>query len=528
MKKKLQYICVQPRLIYYAWQVEVMINNFIKNGIEPDKINIICSTQNNIIVDSWKKLVEGYEKVKFFFYEDTRENSKYISSIRPHILAKHFTKHTELQNDVIFYHDCDMIFTKPVSWDKFLDDDVWYASDAISYIGARYIKEKEYGIYEKMCDIIGIDKSIPEMNEFDSGGAQYIMKNVDATFWEKVYYDSEKLYEFFLEHLEQYPETDSYHPIQKWTADMWALLWNAWYFKHQVKVVPEMAFAWPTQDASDWYKHLIFHNAGVSSEQTGMFCKVNYIKRLPYDITLDYDTNRCSIHYAKEILDTAKVSKLVDPVKVYLKDKKVAVGLFGIHYQEQLQHWMGWITQVNYKRVFANNKRQLLDSFIPSFYSETYFSEKQEELVQDFKFKQIRFREVNNTKAADMETVFYTRNTIFTDTIKLILEDSEKYDYVLLMRYDLRFRTFPLEYVKFDKINLMCKTKWGDDENLVDDNFYFMPYSKLKMFYETITKIPLTISSHNYHKHFNSEDVSYLVEGKFYSHEIPTYFIQRT
>ena len=37
--KNLRYICVQPRILYYAWQVEVMINNFIKHGINPNNID---------------------------------------------------------------------------------------------------------------------------------------------------------------------------------------------------------------------------------------------------------------------------------------------------------------------------------------------------------------------------------------------------------------------------------------------------------------------------------------------------------
>ena len=41
--KNLRYICVQPRILYYAWQVEVMINNFIKHGINPNNIDIVVA-----------------------------------------------------------------------------------------------------------------------------------------------------------------------------------------------------------------------------------------------------------------------------------------------------------------------------------------------------------------------------------------------------------------------------------------------------------------------------------------------------
>ena len=95
--KKLKYICVQPRLLYYAWQVEVMINNFINNGINPNDINIIVSWNPNDTTSSieniepWDKLVNCYKSINFYFYEDTRNSPvNYISSVRPNALKQHF------------------------------------------------------------------------------------------------------------------------------------------------------------------------------------------------------------------------------------------------------------------------------------------------------------------------------------------------------------------------------------------------------------------------------------------------------
>jgi hypothetical protein len=219
-----------------------------------------------------------------------------------------------LVNEAIFYHDCDIVFTQPVSWEQFCDDDVWYLSDTASYIGANYIKSKKFGVYERMCEIIGIPENVPEENEIDSGGAQYIMKNVDATFWDKVERDSEKLYEFFIHHLKAFPESSTYHPIQMWTADMWAVLWNAWYFNHKTKVVPEMEFSWPVHPIHDWEKKKIFHNSGVIPEQIkhGIFYKGNYMNKLPYNIQpTDFSMERCTYKYVEEILETSQNSCLL-------------------------------------------------------------------------------------------------------------------------------------------------------------------------------------------------------------------------
>ena len=60
--KKLHYICVQPRLIYYAWQIEVMINNFIQNGINPKDIHIIVSYKSDNLTNK-EENVRAWEKV---------------------------------------------------------------------------------------------------------------------------------------------------------------------------------------------------------------------------------------------------------------------------------------------------------------------------------------------------------------------------------------------------------------------------------------------------------------------------------
>ena len=312
--KSLYYISAQPATLFYAWQVEVMVNNFLKNGVSPYSIHIVVATKNYEIPVEWLKLQDKYREVGFFFYSDTRVHPVYVSSIRPHVLAKHFDEHPYLKDAAVFYHDCDMVLTKPVTWEQFLDDEIWYLSDTVGYIGANYIKSKKYGVYERMCEIVGISEEVPTRNESSSGGAQYLMKNIDAAFWEKVYHDSEALYQFFINHLKAFPQSSTYHPIQMWTADMWAVLWNAWYFNHETKVVPEMDFIWPGHRIEDWDTKYIYHNAGVTGDidKQQLFYKGYYMDKLPYDISLDnIVSNKCSYRYGQEILETAKTSCLL-------------------------------------------------------------------------------------------------------------------------------------------------------------------------------------------------------------------------
>ena len=111
--KNLRFICAQPTSLFYAWQVEVLVNNFIDMGINPNNIDIVSWKINGVIPVEWVKLTQKYP-VNFHFYNDTRETKHYISSIRPNILKQHFEAHPELENEAIFYHDCDIVFTKPI------------------------------------------------------------------------------------------------------------------------------------------------------------------------------------------------------------------------------------------------------------------------------------------------------------------------------------------------------------------------------------------------------------------------------
>ena len=320
MPNTLKYICVQPRLVYYAWQLEVMINNFISNGIAPQDIQILVAyspdqsdrTNHDDVVDLFGKLRMKFPTVGFFFYKDTRVNPTYISSIRPNILKQHFKYFPELKNSAVFYHDCDMIFSGKPDFSKFVHNNIWYLSDTVGYIGTRYIRSKGEDIYEKMCEIVGIDRKIPIIMESNSGGAQYLMKGLTSEYWEKVEKYSESLYRYFsqIEPI-KLAENPSYHPIQRWTSDMWAVLWNAWYFEHETKVDPYFNFTWATDPIEKWDKNVIFHNAGVVGPGE-LFFKGSYLNSLPYFVEDTFDKTKASYNYFKEIKSTGQNSCLVE------------------------------------------------------------------------------------------------------------------------------------------------------------------------------------------------------------------------
>ena len=319
--KNLRYICVQPRLLYYAWQVEVMINNFIKHGINPNNIDILVAWNPNDLttsvqanVDAWDKLAAHYNSVRFFFYQDTRQQPiHYISSIRPNVLKQHFKAHPELESEAIFYHDCDIVFTRKPDFNAFLSDKIWYLSNTNSYINYDYIISKGQDVYNKMCEIFQIDPLIPRLINSNSGGAQYIMKNVDWTYWEKVERDSEKLFKEITELNNIKKISDpTHHELQIWCADMWAVLWNGWLRGNETKVVSEMDFSWATDSSNRWDETNIYHNAGATCSCGGLFYKSLYMDSLPYSIEIEkFSKEKNCYNYVLEIKETAQKSCLI-------------------------------------------------------------------------------------------------------------------------------------------------------------------------------------------------------------------------
>lgn len=292
-------------------------------GVNPNYIDIVCGIENNDIPLEWQKLMNHYNYVRFFFYNDTRVTKNYISSIRPNILKQHFKQYPTLKAETIFYHDCDIIFTKPISdWitDDMINDDKWYGSDTRWYVGHSYIKSKGEGVLDKMCDIVNISKKMIEENENNTIGAQYLMKDIDYTFWDTVERDSENLFRDITELNNQKKQIDpSYHELQIWCADMWAVLWNAWKMGYETTSDKRLDFGWVTNPITDVEKYTILHNAGVVADPdnihsytNGLFYKGNFINELPYNKELTINENYASSFYWKEICETAKKSCLIE------------------------------------------------------------------------------------------------------------------------------------------------------------------------------------------------------------------------
>ena len=278
--RDLKFLTICPSDTYFTWQVHLWLESLKEIGHSDKAIVLIYSPKGRPFNDKWTQIVKLYPEAELTFIEDYGEMNEqlsiYISVLRPYTAWRYFQLHPELRESAIFYCDSDILFTKDFNLDKFLDDDVNYVSDTNSYINADYFDSKkkdvlsnkitkysELDVLNSTANLVGIDRKICEKNNLDSGGAQYLLKNIDAGFWEKVMKDCISIRVYLMSINREYFESED-KGYQSWCADMWAVLWNLWFRGQETKVVPELAFAWAPDPIQKMETHTIYHNAGMS------------------------------------------------------------------------------------------------------------------------------------------------------------------------------------------------------------------------------------------------------------------------
>lgn len=315
------YLSCQPAIPRYTWEVEVYVNNFIEMGIDPKDIQVVLgvdATQLHLLND-WHKLKKGYKDVKFFFYEDTRKgDNNYQPSLQSHILQKHWETNKWMEDQTVFFHDADFIFTKPFDFSSFLDDDYWYMSDTISYIGAKYIMSKGDEVFDAMVKISGLEKDLIIERENHSGGAQKLIKRVPTSYWKDVFDMSMELWKEIPPisskvKQEKTKEGLQYNVLQHWTMSMWAELWCAWKIGRETRVPKEFDFHFGIDNVDRWLDKGMYHNAGVlGSQSDSIFFKGMFDKKLPYGYELKTPNKKVTgWNYYKYVQEVGKKSVLI-------------------------------------------------------------------------------------------------------------------------------------------------------------------------------------------------------------------------
>lgn len=323
--KDIVFVSAQPDVPYFHWQIKLYVHNFIENGINPQQIHVVLAIVHGKTEPSTGAL-ELYDLgINIHFFEDLRSVKSYIPSIKPFLISKWLEKNPEY-GKCFFLHDADIIFRELPNFENLLDNNICYLSDTIGYIGYNYIVdccrryEKKHPNSEKnqllkeMASVIGIDTNIIKINQKNSGGGQYIIKNTDFKFWEKVYNDCTPLYKQMLSYQRRFPINPG--QIQFWTAEMWALLWNLWFFGLETKITEELDFSWATDTIEKYNTKPILHMAGVTEDlKSKKFFKGEYINLDPIQLLRD---NPNHFDYVEE---TSSTIKYIEVMKSFIKNK---------------------------------------------------------------------------------------------------------------------------------------------------------------------------------------------------------------
>ena len=288
----MRYMLCQPAQLRFQWELEVVLTNILSHDGEADIVCLLGRVDDSS-EKVFREIKNRYPNIETHLYEDERDNRSYHPTIRPYLWHKYLLEDTQRQNDTYFQIDADVIFRELPDFSKIpFSEKTWYGSDCSGYIDYQYLKTRKNGeeIVDNFARIIGVDRKIIENT--DGAGAQWILVKPNAEYWLKVYEDSQKLYDYL-----RPVKSD----IQKWTAEMWAQLYNAPYFGIQQKIHSELDFCRPTDDIEEWDKVKILHNAGVLDDKE-LFYKGKYDQRTPFGDDLSYvKHDKAGIKYADAI-----------------------------------------------------------------------------------------------------------------------------------------------------------------------------------------------------------------------------------
>lgn len=347
--KEMIFLSVCPDDLYFYWQLRVQLYNFRRLGFKQEYHILLYTPQDradspNSIFD---KLKEDFEGVEIFRYIDYKgeclkfiQHFDYVSLLRPWTARKHFDLHPELKDVAIFYIDQDIIFTKYLDFTPFLQDEVNYLSwtgsrhNNYNYLNKDYFDNqvrnieasklerfKEVDPIGKLAQLCGISNDILAANNQKTGGAQYLLKNIDGKFWADVFdyclvikSKMEQMNQIYFKGSTIKERNDNGY--QAWCADMWAVLWNLWKRNYETECPPELDFAWATDLIDKWDNVYIYHHAGApqiehNGKMHSLFNKrkldyVNNVKTPFEDRYYVNETSRdfCAYKYAQEILNT--------------------------------------------------------------------------------------------------------------------------------------------------------------------------------------------------------------------------------
>lgn len=296
---KLNILCCVTDNIRYIWEARVLLTNLREFGHSGQLALLIFQHKTPIekeFSSEWRELAEEFPEAKFVYYKDTQNISRscqifnYSSLFRLYVLQEYFKTNKHLQEEAIFYIDSDIILTKPIDFEQFLQDDINYLSWTGSpnrtdnYLWQPYFDSKRVQVVEarlpqydkldplaKVAEICGTTRECITLNSPNIGGAQYLLKNIDSQFWTDCFNASCEI-KLYLSGINQiFFKGDDHiqrenNGFQSWCADMWALAFCLLGKGREIRTPKELDFAWSCDRIERADTTSLCHDAGITSD----------------------------------------------------------------------------------------------------------------------------------------------------------------------------------------------------------------------------------------------------------------------
>jgi len=164
--------------------------------------------------------------------------------------------------------------------------------------------------------------------------------------------------------------------------------------------------------------------------------------------------------------------------------KKVALILFGISYEKNLNHWTGANYIIDFRKSFENYKKYIYNYFNNLGYEiDVYIATN---ILDDNNITDLinMYKPIKYTMIENDENIYKSRNSKLLAAIKCCLDSNIKYEYCVITRFDLLFqKDFATSNIDFNKINIVSVL---ETSLVIDDNLYIFPYNLLNKFYKLV------------------------------------------
>lgn len=297
--KKLKLLSCVTDSARFLWEGRVFLYNLREHGYA-DKTTLLIFQQRHKFMEDfspeWKQLEEDFPETEFVYYKDIANITRicqifhYIPLFRLYVLQEYFRKHPELEQDAILYIDSDIIFTKSIDFTPFLNDDINYVSwtgnpeRTDNYLWQPYFdgkiqqvvpekleQYKKLDVLGKVAHICGTTREAITQNNPNIGGAQYLLKNINAQFWTDCFNRccEVKLYLEDINRIFMVGETATEkenNGYQSFVSDMLVILFGLIARGDSILAPKELDFAWSTDLRERADECFVIHNAGIGSD----------------------------------------------------------------------------------------------------------------------------------------------------------------------------------------------------------------------------------------------------------------------